>query len=138
MDSIVLMEARRQGVGIVLSSQITEPGKLLRWMDQVYVVVDLAATPAEQRCTAMHELGHNALGHCPAETEDDYQAMELAADQWAAERLITDEALDDALEIARDTRELGEILMVDPNTLNARLGPARTQRSGLILISQVI
>ena len=140
MDDIVLMEARKHGIGIVLSGSTDRVGSLVTWMGRVYVVIDINATPAEQRCTAMHEIAHHVLGHPIPRNDTEYEALEIAADRWAAKRLIPDDLLADALERARDRRELAEILMVDPKTLDARHRPAREQQSSscLFLVPQVV
>lgn len=81
-------------------------------------------TPVEGRCTIMHELGHLAMGHIMTGDADADAVMERLADDWAAERLITDVELQWALARGRDRREVAEMLRVDMGTLNARLSPA--------------
>ena len=92
-------------------------------------------TPAETRCTIMHEAGHLALGHIPTGDDHDDERMEEEADAWAAEKLISDSQLDWALCVARDRREAAEMLQVDPETLDARIGTIPiTCHSGLVLV----
>lgn len=92
-------------------------------------------TPAETRCTIMHEAGHLALGHVPTGEDHVDDLMEAAANRWAAAKLITDSQLDWALRVARDRREAAEMLQVDPETLDARVDSIPvTRHSGLVLV----
>ncbi len=92
-------------------------------------------TPVEQRCTLMHELRHIELGHAPTGDPAVDEAMEVEADRWAAVKLITDTMLAWALGFGRDRREAAEMLQVDPNTLDARIGAIPIVRhSGLFLV----
>lgn len=82
-------------------------------------------SPVERRSTAMHELGHIVLGHVPSWDEAENEAHEDAADRWAAERLISAVCLKYARSIARDLREIAEILWVDRRILDARIAILR-------------
>lgn len=71
----------------------------------------------QRRCTITHELAHVTLGHiggCDA-------GEEAAANEWAARRLITMDALKDALLWADDLGEVADELWVDLDTLKNRL-----------------
>lgn len=138
-DPTLLFWARTMDVSLVYTTITDLAGKWVEWMGRDFVIIDIDGTPAEQRCTGMHELAHKKLGHPIPETEREYQELELAADRWVAEQLIPDGLLADALRTGRDMREVEEILQVDHNTLAARLGTVRSQwNSGLTLIPRAL
>lgn len=91
-------------------------------------------SPAETRCTILHEAGHLALGHGSGDEDEE----ETEADIWAAERLIPQNLLDWAQSIARDRRDLEMILHVDPDILDARLGGVQQQQSARIRSVRVV
>lgn len=86
---------------------------------QVWVSRDL--TPAELRCTVMHELAHIALRHHPTGDPAHDGPLEDEADAWAAERLIPDSLLHAALRYGRDERDVAEYCRVDMGTLRAKV-----------------
>lgn len=129
-DPIVLMWARRLGATIIYTP-LDGPGDCEPLTRTIRI--NLSATPIEQRCTGMHELGHIYHGHGLSGIVT--PSMEEQADWWAAEQLISDLMLEDAIEIGRDPREVAEILNVDEHTLTARLGLARSTRPGLTLVA---
>lgn len=72
---------------------------------------------AKRRSTLAHELAHIDLGHTSGCTARE----DAAADQLAARRLITLDALADALAWSRSPEEAAEELWVDVATLRTRL-----------------
>lgn len=77
-------------------------------------------TQAERRCTLTHELVHRERGLVvdPAAAAREEQIV----DEIAARRLITLQALAEALRWTRHPRELAEQLWVDEPTLHTRMG----------------
>jgi len=79
----------------------------------------------ERRCSLAHELGHRKLGHSGqchyADASRQGVRDEIAADRWAASRLVSPEAL---LRVARWTScrfEAADELWVTPEILDVRL-----------------
>lgn len=90
----------------------------------------------ERRCSLAHEMGHRALGHSGQECYPDQtrQAVraELAADRWAARRLIE---LDDLVAAGKWTScrfEAAEELWVTPHMLDVRLRTLHVSEQGLL------
>lgn len=79
----------------------------------------------ERRCALAHELGHRDLGHsgqCRYGDADRQSARaEESADQWAARRLITVDALGSVLVWTDDRDEAAEELWVTRRLLDVRL-----------------
>lgn len=79
----------------------------------------------ERRCALAHELGHRRLEHsgqCSySDAERQHRRAEIAADHWAARRLITEESLADVLVWTDDRDEAAEDLWVTRRVLDVRL-----------------
>jgi hypothetical protein len=73
-----------------------------------------------RRCTLTHEIVHLERGPVPADTRG-RDREERTVDAIAARRLITLDALADALAWTRDPEQLAEALWVDVPTLHARM-----------------
>lgn len=98
------------------------PPGVLGCVDHRARVVWLAAgqTQAERRCTLAHELGHLALD-VVGPSGLVRAAREHRVDAWAARRLITAEALADAMRWSPDVSEMAQELWVDECMVRARL-----------------
>jgi len=79
--------------------------------------IDPRQSQAERRCTIAHELAHIELGHRQGCSDHD----ELAASLLAARRLITVQALADALVWSHDLDMVADDLWVDRDTLDVRI-----------------
>lgn len=75
---------------------------------------------ARRRCTLTHEIVHLERGPVPADPVG-LAREERVVSQIAARRLITIDALADALAWTRDPHQLAEALWVDVPTLRARI-----------------
>ncbi|MDE6730440.1 MAG: ImmA/IrrE family metallo-endopeptidase, partial [Oscillospiraceae bacterium] len=69
-----------------------DSGEIILYQNQVYILVDNQASPARQRYTVMHELGHYLLGHLGetplSRSEQDCKpSEEQAADKFAIDML---------------------------------------------------
>ena len=71
----------------------------------------------ERRCTLAHELAHIDLGHTGKTTV----AEEQAARRYAAQKLITWDALVDVFKWAHNAHEAADELWVTPEVLEDRL-----------------
>lgn len=83
----------------------------------------------QARSTLGHEAGHHELGHVDLVPATKYERTRrcIAADRWAAERLVTLQALADAIMWCSrgDMGQLAEALNVDEDTLLVRHEMAR-------------
>jgi hypothetical protein len=73
-----------------------------------------------RRCTLTHEIVHLERGPVPADARG-VAREERVVDAIAARRLVTIDALGDALRWTRDPEQLAEALWVDMPTLRARM-----------------
>jgi len=102
-------------------------GERGRWYDGHRVaVLDARLTQAGRRSTLAHEIVHAEMGDvcCRADGPDGpriARRREAVADSTAARRLITPDALADALLWSQDEYELADELWVDVNTVRTRL-----------------
>ncbi len=98
------------------------PGDLVGYTDFVHreVVLDSRLLQSERRCTIAHELEHIHRGPPPADGVL-LAREELAIDKTVARRLISIEALGEALAWSLDLHEAAEELWVDVPTLRVRL-----------------
>ena len=102
-------------------------GECGRWYDEHRTVVfDKRLTQAGRRSTVAHEVVHAEMGDvcCKADGPDGpriARRREQTADQIAARRLITLDALADALLWSQDEYEVADELWVDVETIRARL-----------------
>jgi Zn-dependent peptidase ImmA (M78 family) len=102
------------------------------------ILIDERLSPREELCALAHEVGHARLGHvgCHEYADQEWlaQRIELAADRWAAERLVSFDRLRAALaaypdDLAAVSDQLGvtdEVLatrlqMLDPRQRQALL-----------------
>lgn len=94
-----------------------QPGVLALTDGRDRIWMDPRQRQAKRRSTLAHELAHLELGHVDGCTARE----DAAADQLAARRLITLEALADAVAWARSIEEAADELWVDAATLRTRL-----------------
>ncbi len=103
------------------------------------ILLEARLDPITRRCVLAHELGHALLGHSGCEQFPGFEwfaaRVELAADDWAAERLISFRDLREAYQFYRgELAAIAEQLEVTAEVLShrlARLGP--DQRAALAL-----
>jgi hypothetical protein len=93
------------------------------------VVLAHGLTQAERRCTIAHETEHIRRGNVP---DFYWPREERAIDDIVSRRLITLDALADALVWTTDVHQLAEELWVDVDTVKARLANL-TEDEGLRL-----
>jgi len=84
------------------------------------ILIASGSTWPEKRCSLAHAVAHLDLGHHEISTGFFDARYEAAANQLAARRLITKEALADALCWTRSRGEIAEMLDVDLATLRCR------------------
>ncbi|WP_119716266.1 ImmA/IrrE family metallo-endopeptidase [Propionibacterium ruminifibrarum] len=95
------------------------------------VIIDRNLLQSERRCTITHELVHIERGPVPSDPWLK-QREEQAVEAEAARRLITLEALADALAWSSQPAEVAEELWVDMQTLDVRIsGLSDTERTWL-------
>ncbi len=117
---IVLAELRRQRIQLVIMPfQDGGVGECDFNTRTVRASWDLSV--AELQSTIMHEIAHIVLDIFPTDDPVRDAEIEDRCNEWAAEKLIPDAMLADALETARDEREVAERLGVDENVLAAKL-----------------
>lgn len=85
------------------------------------IVMDKRLTQVERRSVLAHELGHVIRGDVPCGDEVLDARQESVVDQWAARKLITIEALVDALRWSDDPHEVADCLWVTVDLLEIRL-----------------
>lgn len=85
------------------------------------IVMDSRLTQVERRSVLAHELGHVIRGDVPCGDEILDCRQESVVDQWAARKLITLEALADALRWSDDRHEVADCLWVTLDLLEVRL-----------------
>jgi hypothetical protein len=94
------------------------PGRLGEWCERTATMtLNPDQSQRQRRCTAAHELVHAERGHvgpCSG-------AVERQVHAEAARRLITEEALVDALLWSQDEHDLAEQIWCDVATVRARL-----------------
>lgn len=84
------------------------------------IILDARLSAAEARSTLMHELVHAERGDRPCATDILDARQERTVEREAARRLISLEALADALLWAYDDHDLADQLWVDVATVRAR------------------
>jgi len=82
------------------------------------IILSRRQTQAERRCTIAHELVHLERGPC---APSHVGREELVVEREAARRLISIEALAEAMAWSTDSAEVAEELWVDEPMLKARL-----------------
>jgi hypothetical protein len=97
--------------------------------DRKMVTLASGLTQAERRCTIAHETEHAVRGPVP---DFYWPREERAIDETVARRLITLDALVDALLWARDDHELAEELWVDVATVRARLASLTDEETAIV------
>lgn len=85
------------------------------------IVMDKRLSQVERRSVLAHELGHVIRGDVPCGSDILDARQESAVDQWAARKLITIEALADALRWSDDRHEVADALWVTVDLLEVRL-----------------
>lgn len=85
------------------------------------IVLARGLTSAVAASALAEEIGHFTLSHEPTADRVGVARMELAAQRWAAVRLVSLEDLADALVAAVDLSEVAEELGVDVATVKRRL-----------------
>lgn len=85
------------------------------------IVMDKRLTQVERRSVLAHELGHVIREDVPCGSEILDARQESVVDQWAARKLITLDALTDALQWSDDPHEVAEALWVTVDLLEVRL-----------------
>lgn len=105
--------------------QVVEMDLPMPWqgcVDHEKRIIWLAAGMSEvdRRCTLAFELGQLEQGPAPA---DPFlaRARQLAAEDWAARKLLDLPTVLDGLRVARTLPEIAAVLAVDTPTLRARL-----------------
>lgn len=94
------------------------PGRLGSWCERTRTVtLHPGQSQAERRSSLSHEMIHAERGHAGPCTG----TVERQVDAEAARRLISDDALVDALLWSQDEHELAEELWCDVATVRARL-----------------
>lgn len=84
------------------------------------ILIDSGSTWVEKRCSLAHAVAHLDLGHTHAPHDHFDRAQERDANQLAARRLITIEALAEVLSWTRHWTEIAQELDVDLATLRTR------------------
>lgn len=118
-------ELRAAGDDLVFK-QVPLPSGTAWWVPRRRtILMQPGLLQVKRRCTLAHELGHRALGHSGQCVYGDSTRMgarnELAADHWAARKLITIEALADVLVWTDDRDEAADELWVTRRLLDVRL-----------------
>lgn len=115
--------------GIVYGTRPLPSGNAWWVPSQRIILMRPGLKQVQRRCALAHELAHVELGHsgqCEYGDADRQGARaELAADEWAAHRLITLSALADVLVWTDDPAEAADELWVTRRLLEVRLEQAR-------------
>lgn len=85
------------------------------------IVMDSRLSQVERRSVLAHELGHVIRGDIPCGDEILDARQESVVDQWAARKLITLDALIDALRWSDDPHEVADALWVTADLLEVRI-----------------
>ncbi len=85
------------------------------------IVMDKRLSQVERRSVLAHELGHVIRGDVPCGDDVLDCRQESVVDQWAARKLITLDALVDALRWSDDPHEVADCLWVTVDLLEVRL-----------------
>lgn len=102
--------ARQLGVHVSWVRGLPERGLWVPDVGTVYLRHGM--TRLEERCTLAHELGHAVLGH-----RESTARHELAADKWAAARLVDAEALEASAAASDDPAQWCRDLDITPRML---------------------
>lgn len=111
---------REQHDDVVVSCRYGLPDRIMGLQLGDRIWLSRILTQAERRCTLTHELVHRERGPVPTDPVGAARE-ERMVDEISARRLITLDALVDALRWSRRSRELAERLWVDQPTLDTRL-----------------
>ncbi len=117
---------RSLGETVTFSVEPT-PGDKPAWWSPAssHILMRPGLSQAERRCYMAHELAHRDLNHSGEcrwrDGQRQTRRQEIAADQLAARRLITREALVAALCWSDDREEVAEALWVTVHMLECRL-----------------
>lgn len=117
---------RALGDDTFMAVQPTPGGKPAWWdPESDTFLIKPGMTQVERRCALTHELAHRTLGHSGLCTYPDAKRQnrrqERVADLWAAERLITLEALAVAMRWSKERDEVADELWVTRPLLDLRL-----------------
>ena len=104
----------------------------LYFPDEATIVIAQGQTRTMRRSVVAEELGHHVLGHRPHIDPIEVGRMELRAKRWAAERLITIEALTSAVIAASSWSEVSESLDVAPEFLLQRVADLSSEQLGAL------
>jgi hypothetical protein len=85
------------------------------------IVMDSRLSQVERRSVLAHELGHVIRGDVPCGDEILDARQESVVDQWAARKLISLDALVDALRWSDDPHEVADALWVTVDLLEVRV-----------------
>lgn len=85
------------------------------------IVIDPSQSAAVQRSALAEELTHRDLDHWPVDNEIENARLEVRARKYAAIRLMSIEALAQAMVAADSWFEVAEQLLVDPDLLMVRV-----------------
>lgn len=93
----------------------------LYWPAGNAILIRHGLPAAIERSVLAEEIAHHRLGHHPHADPAEVDRMELRASRWAAVRLVTIEALAEAMRHTDHLFEMAELLGVDPELLEVRL-----------------
>lgn len=85
------------------------------------IVMDSRLSQVERRSVLAHELGHVIRGDVPCGSDILDGRQESVVDQWAARKLISLDALIDALRWSDDPHEVADALWVTVDLLEVRV-----------------
>lgn len=85
------------------------------------IVLQRGLPTADERSVLAEELAHRTLGHHPHPSKVEVDRMEQRASRWAAIRLVSLDALAEALRASSNSFEVAEELGVDPELLEVRI-----------------
>lgn len=105
---------------VVVDTRTELPGRLWGFTDGATIWLCRLLDQAARRSTLAHEVVHLERGPVPADARGQARE-ERTVSAIAARRLITLDALADALRWTRDEHQLAEALWVDVPTLEARM-----------------
>jgi Zn-dependent peptidase ImmA (M78 family) len=108
-------------------------GRMGLWDERTRTVwLDAGLSTAERRCTLIHELIHAERGDVPCDHPALERRQERRVEREAARRLVSIDALIEAVRWSRDPHEVAAALEVDLEILGARI-EALTQAERVLL-----